>query len=336
MASKWSTKHLFSMLLGIAISVLFLWFAVKDVDTASLKTAFSGTALWPAIPLLFSLALFYWLKAVRWCSLLKPVKTLTTRQVLPALMVGFAGNNLLPAHAGELIRVYLLGQQHQLSKSAILASVILERLLDVVAVLILVATTLYASSKNYPELIYGAYVAGVTTISALTLVTVYARWTQKSISFLDGLMMSWVKPVWRQRLLNQLEMAANGLQVVKQPSALVRVLTNSVIQWLAMALCIYIAITALQIQVPIYASILVMGLIVAGLSLPSAPGFFGTIELCFVLGLKPYDIDAAHAFSAGIFFHLLAYISVTTTGLIYLQRFGGNLGKIQNAAKTSS
>jgi len=335
MATNRFRKRLFSILLGIGISTLFLWIAVKDVDIASLKSALSGAILWYAAPLLLSLLLFYWLKAVRWAALLKPIQQLTARQVLPTLMVGFAGNNLLPAHAGELIRVYLLGRQYQLSKSAILASVILERLLDIIAVLLLVATALYASSRIHPGLMYGAYLASVITILALLLIIIYVCKTRQSIALLERLMAGWMKQAWLHKLLEQLEVAANGLKIVRQPAAFFKALINSIIQWLAMVLCIFIAISALQIQVPLSASILVLGLIVAGVSLPSAPGFFGTIELCFVLGLKPYGIDAAQAFSAGIFFHILAYVSVTVTGLIYLHHFGESFNKIKNAAETS-
>jgi hypothetical protein len=75
---------------------------------------------------------------------------------------------------------------------------------------------------------------------------------------------------------------------------------------------------------------------VAWLSLPSAPGFFGTVELCFVLGLKPYGIDAGQAFSAGIFYHVLAYVSVTGSGLFFLHRLGGSFRQIRGAAETSN
>lgn len=336
MSHKYSGKHSFTILLGFAVSALFLWLAVKDVDIASVKSAFSGSVLWLAMPLLLSLLLFYWLKALRWAMLLNPIHPFTTWQVIPSLMVGFAGNNLLPAHAGELIRVYLLGKQFRISKSAVLATVVIERLLDVVAVLLLIAVVLFFEADTQPELMYGAYLAAIVTVCAVIFILMYVYWTRQCITLLDHLMTGWLKQSWRLRLMTQLEMAAAGLQIVRRPVALAGVLLNSIVQWMAMGLCLYLAFVALQLQVPVAASILVLGLMVAGLSLPSAPGFFGTVELCFVLGLKPYGIDAGQAFSAGIFYHVLAYVSVTGSGLVFLHRFGSNFRQIRDAAETSS
>ncbi|MGB7931991.1 MAG: lysylphosphatidylglycerol synthase transmembrane domain-containing protein [Gammaproteobacteria bacterium] len=335
MARKHTSKHAFSILLGLGASATFLWLAVKDVDIDSVSSAFTGAILWFAVPLLLSLMLFYGLKALRWATLLNPIQTLTPWQVLPSLMVGFAANNLLPAHAGELIRVYLVGQQFQIRKSAVLATVVLERILDVVAVLLLVAAALYFEADTQPELMYGAYLAAIATLCSLIFILAYAFWTRQCIALLERLLAGWLKQEWRAKLLVQLEMAACGLQIVKRPVALAGVLLNSIVQWLVMGLCIYLALAAMQIQAPVTASFLVLGLMVAGLSLPSAPGFFGTIELCFVLGLKPYGIDAGQAFSAGVFYHMLAYVSVTGTGLVYLNRLGSNLHKIRHVAETS-
>lgn len=335
MARKLISKHTLSILLGFGASAMFFWLAVRDVDIDSVSLAFNGAILWFAAPLLLSLMLFYWLKALRWASLLSPVRALTPWQVLPSLMVGFAANNLLPAHAGELIRVYLLGRQFQMRKSAVLATVVLERILDVLAVLLLLAAALYFEADRQPELIYGAYLAAAATLCALICILAYAFWTRQCITLLERLLEGWLKKQWRAKLLVQLEMAACGLQIVKRPAAVAGVLLNSIVQWLAMGLCIHLALAAMQIQVPVTASILVLGLMVAGLSLPSAPGFFGTIELCFVLGLKPYGVDAGQAFSAGIFYHLLAFVSVTGTGLVFLNRLGGNLHKIRHVAETS-
>jgi uncharacterized membrane protein YbhN (UPF0104 family) len=123
------------------------------------------------------------------------------------------------------------------------------------------------------------------------------------------------------------------LQTVRQPTALFSILANSFVQWFVLAVCLYIAITSMRLQVPFAASLLVPGFIVAGLSLPSTPGFFGTTELCFVLGLKPYGIGAAEAFSAGIFYHVITYLLVTGSGFFYVKRAGSNLREIRRKAR---
>ena len=334
MARKRFSKHLFTILSGVGVSTTFLWLALKDVNIKTVSSAFTGAILWFAVPLLLLLILFYVMKALRWTRLLNPIQTLMTLQILPSLMIGFAANNLLPAHAGDLIRVYLLGQQFHIRKSAVLATVVLERILDVVSVLLLVAAVLYFEADRLPELLYGAYLAAIATLIALIFILLYVFRTRQCISLIERLITGWLKKAWREKLLMQLEMATEGLQILRRPIELTGVLLNSIVQWLAMGLCIYLAIAAIHLQVPFTASILVLGLMVAGLFLPSAPGFFGTIELCFVLGLRPYGIDAGQAFSAGIFYHVLAYVSVTGTGLVYLNHLGSSLHKIRVASES--
>ena len=78
------------------------------------------------LPLILALLfLFFWLKAVRWRLLLVPLRKFRTQEIVPPLMIGFMGNNVLPAHLGELIRVFVLGRNFTLSKAAILSSVLL-------------------------------------------------------------------------------------------------------------------------------------------------------------------------------------------------------------------
>ncbi len=77
---------------------------------------------------------------------------------------------------------------------------------------------------------------------------------------------------------------------------------------------------------------MLLALNIAAITLPSAPGFFGTIQLCFVLALKPYGIDASDAFAASVFYHVLEYVAVTSTGLYYLKGIGHDLSQLRKDA----
>jgi len=90
-----------------------------------------------------------------------------------------------------------------------------------------------------------------------------------------------------------------------------------------MAACIYLSFLALNIEASFWLAIIILGLIVVGLTLPTVPGFFGTIEYCFVLGLGAAGINPSLAISAGIFYHIPAWVAVTLTGLIlaHINRF---------------
>lgn len=328
-----SKKRAITTLIGVSFGLFFLWLAIQDVDVATVSNTFKQIQAWYTAPLILMIVIFYWLKARRWADLLSPILRLSGQQVMPTLMIGFAANNILPAHAGELIRVYLLGKQFQLSNSSILATVILERILDIVAVLFWIAVALLFGADSQNSLLYAGYLVFGITLVTLFLIYSFSRWTNYCLSFINNFVLWMVPAKFRTKIHDQLALAAEGLHTIRQPALFLRILINSIAQWMVMAMCFYFAIIAMQITAPPVASFVILGLVVFGLTLPSAPGFFGTIELCFVLGLKPYGIDPGAAFSAGIFYHILIYILVTGSGFFYLGRLETKIGDIRDAAE---
>ena len=104
-------KRLLLLLIGVAVSVGFLWYAMRDTDLGTVSSAFQ-TANYLTLPVLLLLLLaFYWLKSVRFAQLLEPAAPLTARQLFGPVMIGFAANNILPAHLGEFVRVFVVNRQ---------------------------------------------------------------------------------------------------------------------------------------------------------------------------------------------------------------------------------
>jgi len=122
----------------------------------------------------------------------------------------------------------------------------------------------------------------------------------------------------RNLLADQLLNLADGLSSLRYKNLYVKIMINSLLQWLLMAACIYISFLALNIDASIWLAVIILGLIVVGLTLPTAPGFFGTIEYCFVLGLTTAGVDPSLALSAGVFYHIPAWIMVTLVGLVLM------------------
>ncbi|MEM9702132.1 MAG: lysylphosphatidylglycerol synthase transmembrane domain-containing protein, partial [Planctomycetota bacterium] len=141
---KW---RLGAVVLGIAVSVFCLWLAVRDVEWAKIPPAFAA-ADYRTLPLIgLLLIVFFWTKAMRWAALLRPLprgseEPFTAASVLPATLIGFAGNNVLPAHAGEFFRVAVVAKRWNTPAAGVLSTVVLERVLDVGAILALFAVSL--------------------------------------------------------------------------------------------------------------------------------------------------------------------------------------------------
>jgi len=267
---------------GVAVSVLFLWLALKDTNWPDIMLAFESADLWPIIPMYLCMTGFYWLKACRWKVLLSPSRNIETRKLVPSMMAGAAGNNLLPAHLGEVVRVYYAGNSLNIPKTTVLATLVLERVLDIVTVLALLSIAFFFG--EFSDALYKAgalllFIA-VAVIVACIILTLY---NEQCISFLHT-RMAFLAPSFREAVALQLENLGTGLSSLKEARLYSTVITNSLFQWGLMAAHIYFALIAFNLDVSFLVAIVILGFTVAGLALPTSPGFFGTIEYCFVLG----------------------------------------------------
>ncbi len=128
--------HLLKFIIGFLITIGCLMIALWGIEWEQIQEGFQR-ANYSTLPILMGLLFFvFWLKAIRWRLLLQPLRKLSTKEVVPSLMIGFMGNNVLPAHLGELIRIFVLGREFSLSKAAVFSSVVLERLFDMVVILL--------------------------------------------------------------------------------------------------------------------------------------------------------------------------------------------------------
>lgn len=307
----------FLIFLGFILSALFLFLALRDADFDGIKRAFRDAVYWPLIPMFLSLLGFYWLKALRWSVLLSPSYKVSGNQLVPAMMAGAAGNNLLPAHFGELVRVYFASKKFEIPKSTVLATLVVERLFDIIVVLVIFSVALMVgeySSEFYAGAIF-LFLAAVCVMFASVLLT---RFTDHFVHFFEHKLV-FLSASLREKISTQFRNLATGLLALGKRKLYLNVVINSVVQWLCMAACFYFSLLAFDIQVSPMVAIVILGFTVVGLTLPTSPGFFGTIEYCYVLALTAVGVDASTAVSAAIFYHLPAWLGVTAIGLLLLR-----------------
>ena len=318
---------------GIAFSALFLWLALRDTHWGGIKQAFANASIWPIIPMYICLACFYWLKAVRWRVLLSPSHQVGTRKLVPAMMAGAAGNNLLPAHFGEIVRVYYAGSRLNIPKSTVLATLVLERVLDIIVVLGILSIAFVFGGFSRALLGAGSLLL-VIAVSVSLLCIALTLYNDRAASFVKT-RLTFLSVSLRQKIVEQIINVGAGLASLREGRLYFQVLINSLVQWLLMAGCIYCALVALKIDVSPLVAIVILGITVAGLALPTSPGFFGTIEYCFVLGLATVGVDANTAVSAAIFYHVPAWLAVTLGGLLIVHLNHASFRQLKEEASRS-
>ncbi|MCP5006779.1 MAG: flippase-like domain-containing protein [Planctomycetes bacterium] len=130
-------------LLGIIVSVSCSWLFVRKVEWTSLNRAFTEAKYIYVIPTIIILFASHYVRSIRWSWLLAPVKRVTIINVFSAIIIGFMANNILPARVGEIIRPLMIGKKENIRLSTVAATVIIERVFDVLSLIVLATATLF-------------------------------------------------------------------------------------------------------------------------------------------------------------------------------------------------
>lgn len=322
-------KRVLFLLLGIIVSVgCFAW-SLRGTNAEALKAGFVNANYW-SLPVMLALLFgFYWLKTLRWQLLLAPVAPLTIRQLFPPMLIGFAANNLLPAHLGEFIRVFVVRQKYGVAGSTVLSTVILERIFDVLAILALFGVGL-AFTDDLPENYRnGAMLLGAGAGVIVLAVVIYLIWTEPFIRLVTWCLslVPFMPAKLSSGLLEMLRKGGEGLVALKSGKAVFLIVLTSLLQWLLNGLIAYVALLAFHIDVTPATGLIVTGVTAFGVTVPSTPGYFGVIQVCFELSMKAQQLkpDPSLVFGSSVYYHMSMYIPVTMLGLYFLQQSGLSL-----------
>jgi len=281
----------------------------------------------------------YLLRVERWRHLLYPIGNPKFGSALRATVIGFAANALLPGRVGEVVRPLVLARRERLSATATFATIVVERLLDLLAVCLIVAgfvtlsgfETSAASGELLETLETAAVVAGglaVATLGGVFLLAanparagrVVHRW---AIRAPGGL----VRP-----LTSFAERFLEGLAVTRQARPLGVALAWSVPLWTATALSIWCVTEAFGIHVPLSGATILMALIVVGVAVPT-PGGVGGYHAAYQLGATVlYGATDDRAVGAALVMHLVSFGPITLLGLVFMAQDGLRLRGIRDLA----
>jgi uncharacterized protein (TIRG00374 family) len=324
-------KRALTILLLIALTAALLVYALWDVDFTELARLLADASYGYAIPFLLALTIYYFLKAWRWRMIMAPLGRYSIGQVTPAMMIGFAANNVLPAHLGELIRTVLFARRYQQPMSGVFTSQVLERILDVVAIvaLFLLAVPWIDAA---PEAIRVSVwlVSGATLAVAVLIATLLAA--PEAVFKLWHALSAKLPASIQRRGASVLESVLHALSSVRSPARLLVLILNSVVQWSFMALGIWLSMGAFGVWIDAGVVIVVLTTVVVAVTIPSAPGYVGAIQAAFVFALSPFGVDAASAFAGSVFFLVVHWIPVTALGALLAMKMGLGVSELRRAA----
>lgn len=301
--------------LGLLITIVLLSWAFYDVDFHPLLETFSSISLWSVAGMIFCIVLFFTLKIWRWKQLLSPIGKFSLLSLTPSTIIGTAINYIFFGYIGEFMRAWLLSRKKLISKSSILMSIVMERIFDLWTLLLFLGIAAYISPEVSPYVAKAGYLAAglgfFATLCAALLVFCPSR-TERFLSQLFKIL-----PIrWSSFLKDKVVKCTKGLHSIAHPKLLLFIIIASLAQWAVMCICNWIAAHAVGIEVPPWALLGPMGLMILGMTLPSTPGQLGVIEISYVLGLLPWGVPKEQALAAGLLFHAVLYIFVITVALV--------------------
>ncbi|MDR4498806.1 MAG: flippase-like domain-containing protein [Candidatus Scalindua sp.] len=138
-------------LLGIIISGVCSWLFIRNVEWSSLNRAFSEAKYVYILPTIVIIFLSHYVRAERWSCLLAPVKKVSIANLFSATVIGFMANNVLPARVGEIIKPILIGKKENIRMSTSIATVVMERVFDILSMIVLASAVLLLLPTDLPQ-----------------------------------------------------------------------------------------------------------------------------------------------------------------------------------------
>jgi uncharacterized protein (TIRG00374 family) len=288
---------------------------------------------------LFVTMLTYVLRAVRWQYLLAPIGPTRFSTAFRTTVIGFAASFLLPARPGEVLRPYLLARDEGLPPTAAFATVILERLLDLVTVLLLFGlfvllvnpASLSGDPALYARVKAGGLLAAAASGAGLAVFFLLAGHPERLGAW--ALRIEQVLPARLARAVaGFVETFAQGLGVMRQPARLLVSLILSFPLWLSIAAGIWVTSRAFHMTFGYLGSFLVMTLLVVGVAMPT-PGQIGGFHAMYKIAVTTFfGVPEDTAVGAAFVLHAISFVPVTLLGLLFMAREGLSLGRMQDMA----
>ena len=332
--------------LGVVISVFFLWWVLKDLDFGSFWEEVKTANYWWLIPGVAVYFLAVWARAWRWHYLLRPLKAISTRKMFPIVAIGYMGNNIYPARAGEVLRAVVLKRKEGVPISASLATIIVERIFDGVVMLAFIFINLnelarltggsgMAAGISVQQI---AFWGSLVFFSALLVFLLAAMFPAASERLLAWFVAHLIPARFRTPVLETGKRFLGGLESLRSPLEILMVFVTSLVIWLLETGKYWFVMHAFSFQVSFFTLMLMNGVVNLATTIPSAPGYVGTFDAPGIavleasqavvngVSMKGVPTDIATAYT--LVLHIALWLPITLVGAYYLAREGIKWGEV--------
>jgi len=320
--------------LGWLVAAAFIMLAFRRVSLGSVVVALRNAQAVPLWIALVALAAGFTARIVRWWWMLRVLEPgLPLRECARPYLVSIAINNTVPLRVGDIVRAVGFRSTLRSSPMAVIGTLLVERLLDVLVLLVLLFAGLIALGQAVvprPFFVGGMVIGAVATLGLLSLVLIPNVLRRIAASVLQAIPLS---ETWRARLLSLSDQFFTSLAIVRPPSRALVLLGMTVIAWGLEGSAYACVAWSLRAAGSPFAPWFALSTGTLATMIPSSPGYVGTFDYFAVRGLTAFGADHVIALSFALLTHMLLWLPVTLVGALYLVLPGAR--RVRDAAPAS-
>lgn len=318
-------------LIGIAISAVALYLAMPPREEwGNVAAAFARVRYAYLVPIALMSAYSVVVRCQRWQLLLRPVGTIPFMPLFSATSIGFLCNMVLPLRVGEVIRPVLLANRTHVPVSSVFASVLLERLLDMLTILLMLGLVMCLVPVS-STIRQSGIAFLVLAVIAVAMVVALQRRNPTALGLVRWVLARMPAKV-RDRADAALHSFIEGLQGIGEGAVLLRIVGYSIFVWTVIGSTFGLGLLACNLEVPFVTGALALVTIVAGaVSAPSAPGFIGTFQAGCVVALGLFGISRADAIPYAFVVWGAQWLTQIVLGVVFLLRENISFGDVRAA-----
>ena len=247
-------------------------------------------------------------------------------------MVGYLANNFLPSRAGEFVRAYLLGKRATIRQGQTLATVVLERFLELLVVFVLLATVI--PLYTLPEGFENVWIIGALAGIGISGLVVVSFWGKQVVHFIVE-RLSFVSPPLRARIESFGFGLADGVAALRNWRMALPFFSYTALIWVLEVAGTYLVARSFDIPISPFDCLFLVLVLGVGAMIPSSPGNIGTYESAAVVALRILGFESTSALSFAIILHAVTYITINLIGLICLPLSGYTFSHVAKVVRKS-
>ncbi|KPC49381.1 lysylphosphatidylglycerol synthase transmembrane domain-containing protein [Amantichitinum ursilacus] len=305
-------------LIGAVIALAFVWLIGRNVNPGELLQAFATANPMDVLAALVLFGIGYALRIARWQTMLKPARPeISWWRCAGPFMASFAANNVLPLRAGDVLRAFGFNQRLGVSPGGVLATLFVERLLDLLLLLVMlgVALALFGLEAASFAGVGAGFLLGVALAILILLVfpQAFAPLARAVVAMIGRF-----APRIAARLRAEVDLGLRTLAQLAKGGTMLRLLALSLGAWLCEGCVYWFAALALADLSHPAAAWLALPVGTLATLIPSTPGYVGTFDYFARHAMTTLGNAATPATAFALLVHLLLWLPPTLMGGLYL------------------